>query len=77
MMIDEQELLAAQRHWDAHVSDLLFENDTEKIYRLSIGLLDSESEAEGIEEETLLYSKERFYQFEGGTKESLWLDRVS
>ena len=76
-MLNEQELLAALRQGDAEAFALLFETYSDKIYRLSVGLLENETEAEGIVQETFLRFFERLDQFEGRSKISTWLYRVS
>jgi RNA polymerase sigma-70 factor (ECF subfamily) len=76
-MLNEQELLAALRQGDAEAFTLLFETYSDKIYGLSVGLLENEAEAEGIVQETFLRFFERLDQFEGRSKISTWLYRVS
>lgn len=76
-MLSEQELLSALRRRDADAFTLLFETHSDKIYRLSVGLLENEAEAEGIVQETFLRFIERLDQFEGRSKISTWLYRVA
>ena len=47
-MLDEQQLLAALRHRDPSAFNQLFETYSDKIYRLAVGLLENEAEAEGV-----------------------------
>jgi len=76
-MFDEQELLAALRRHDSDAFTILFETYSDKIYRLAVGLLENELEAEGIVQETFLRFFERIDQFEGRSKVSTWLYRVA
>ena len=76
-MLSEQELLSALRRRDADAFTLLFETYSDKIYRLSVGLLENEAEAEGIVQETFLRFFERLDQFEGRSKIGTWLYRVA
>lgn len=76
-MNSEQELLSALRRRDADAFTLLFETYSDKIYRLSIGLLEDEAEAEGIVQDTFLRFFERLDQFEGRSKVGTWLYRVA
>ena len=76
-MVNEQELLIALRRHDAEAFSLLFETYSDKIYRLSVGLLDNEAEAEGIVQDTFLRFFERLDTFEGRSKIGTWLYRVA
>jgi RNA polymerase sigma-70 factor (ECF subfamily) len=76
-MFSEQELLMTLRHRDADAFTLLFETYSDKIYRLAIGLLEDEAEAEGIVQETFLRFFERLDQFEGRSEVGTWLYRVA
>lgn len=76
-MLNEQELLTALRRGDADAFALLFETYSDKIYRLSVGLLENEAEAEGVVQDTFLRFFERLDQFEGRSKISTWLYRVA
>jgi RNA polymerase sigma-70 factor (ECF subfamily) len=76
-MLSEQELLTALRRREADAFALLFDNYSDKIYRLSVGLLENEAEAEGIVQETFLRFFERLDQFEGRSKVGTWLYRVA
>ncbi len=58
-MHSEQELLTSLRRRDADAFALLFETYSDKIYRLSVGLLEDEVEAEGIVQDTFLRFFER------------------
>lgn len=76
-MLDEQKLLIALRRRDPDAFAVLFENYSDKIYRLAVSLLEDEAEAEGIVQETFMRFFERLDQFEGRSKISTWLYRVS
>lgn len=76
-MLNEQEMLMALRRRDADAFAILFETYSDKIYRLSAGLLEDEAEAEGIVQETFLRFFERPDQFEGRSKIGTWLYRVA
>lgn len=76
-MLNEQELLTALRRGEADAFALLFETYSDKIYRLSVGLLENEAEAEGIVQDTFLRFFERLDRFEGRSKISTWLYRVA
>ena len=76
-MLFEQEQLAALRRRDADAFTLLFETYSDKIYRLSVGLLGDEAEAESIVQETFLRFFEGLDKFEGRSKVGTWLYRVA
>jgi RNA polymerase sigma-70 factor (ECF subfamily) len=76
-MLSEEELLIALRDRDGDAFARLFELYSDKIYRLSVGLLESEAEAEGIVQETFLRFFEKLDQFEGRSKIGTWLYRVA
>ena len=76
-MFDEQELLAALRRRDAAAFSQLFEAYSDRVYRLAVGLLENEVEAEGVVQDTFMRLIERLDQFEGRSKLSTWLYRVA
>ena len=76
-MFDEQELLAALRRRDATAFSQLFEAYSDRVYRLAVGLLENEVEAEGVVQDTFMRLIERLDQFEGRSKLSTWLYRVA
>ena len=76
-MLDEKELLKALRGRDASAFALLFDIYSDKIYRLSVGLLENEAEAEGVVQDTFLRFFEKLYQFEGRSSVGTWLYRVA
>jgi RNA polymerase sigma-70 factor (ECF subfamily) len=76
-MLNELDLLTALRNREPDAFTLLFETYSDKIYRLSVGLLEDEAEAEGIVQETFLRFFERVDLFEGRSKIGTWLYRVA
>ena len=76
-MLDERELLAALRHRDPTAFNQLFEMYSDKIYRLAVGLLENEAEAEEVVQEAFMRLFERLDQFEGRSKLGTWLYRVA
>jgi RNA polymerase sigma-70 factor (ECF subfamily) len=76
-MFDEQELLAALRRRDEAAFSQLFEAYSDRVYRLAVGLLENEVEAEGVVQDTFMRLIERLDQFEGRSKLSTWLYRVA
>lgn len=75
--MDEKELLAALRRRDSDAFTILFETYSDKVYRLAVGLLENEAEAEGVVQDSFLRLFERLDQFEGRSKISTWLYRVA
>ena len=71
--MDEKELLAALRRRDSDAFTILFETYSDKVYRLAVGLLENEAEAEGVVQDSFLRLFERLDQFEGRSKISTWL----
>ena len=76
-MQNEQEMLAALHRRDQAAFSQLFETYSDRIYRLSVGLLENETEAEGVVQDTFLRLFERLDQFEGRSKLGTWLYRVA
>ena len=76
-MLDEQQLLAALRHRDPAAFNQLFETYSDKIYRLAVGLLENEAEAEEVVQDAFMRLFERLDQFEGRSKLGTWLYRVA
>lgn len=73
----EAELLAALRQRQEAAFAYLFETYSDRIYRLAVGLLHDEAEAEGVVQETFLRLFERLDQFEGRSSLGTWLYRVA
>ncbi len=76
-MHNEQELLSALRSRDADAFAILFETYSDRIYRLAVGLLEDEIEAEGVVQDAFMRLFEKLDQFEGRSKLSTWLYRVA
>lgn len=77
MMTDERELVAALRRRDPVAFARLFESNSDKIYRLAVGLLQDESEAEGVVQDTFMRLFEHLDRFEERSMLSTWLYRVA
>ena len=76
-MADESGLIIALRRRDPEAFSLLFEIYSDKIYRLAMGVLGDENEAEVIVQESFLRLFEKLDQFEGRAKLSTWLYRLA
>lgn len=76
-MLDDNQLLTALRQRDPDAFAQLFELYSDKIYRLALGLLEDENEAEGIVQDTFMRLLERLHQFEGRSALGTWLYRVA
>lgn len=77
MMPSEQELVAALRRRDPDAFETLFETYSDKAYRLAVGILEDETEADCVVQDTFLRLLERLDQFEGRAQLSTWLYRVA
>ena len=75
--MNEEELLTALRRRDPDAFTILFEEYSDKLFRLAVGLLENEAEAEGVVQDSFLRLFERLDQFEGRSKLSTWLYRVA
>jgi len=76
-MYTEETLLAALRIRDNDAFQYLFDTYSDKIYRVAIGLLENEAEAEGVVQDSFLKLFQKLDQFEGRSKISTWLYRVA
>ena len=76
-MLDDNQLLTALRQRDPAAFTQLFELYSDKVYRLAMGLLENEDEAEGVVQDTFMRLLERLHQFEGRSKLGTWLYRVA
>lgn len=76
-MHDDHQLLEALRQRDPTAFARLFELYSDKVYRLALGLLEDENEAEGIVQDTFMRLLERLHQFEGRSALGTWLYRVA
>ncbi len=70
-------LLAALRNREPEAFTYLFEQYSDKIYRLSVSLLKEEGAAEGVVQDTFLRLIERLDQFEGRSDLGTWLYRIA
>ena len=76
-MPSEQELVAALRRREPDAFETLFETYSDKAYRLAVGLLENETEADCVVQDTFLRVLERLDQFEARAQLSTWLYRVA
>ncbi len=76
-MHSDQTLVAALRRRDADAFAALFDLYSDKIFRLAVGLLGDEDEAEGIVQDSFLRLFEKLDQFEGRSQLGTWLYRVA
>jgi RNA polymerase sigma-70 factor (ECF subfamily) len=76
-MPSEQELVAALRRREPDAFETLFETYSDKAYRLAVGLLENETEADCVVQDTFLRVLERLDQFEERAQLSTWLYRVA
>jgi len=76
-MLNEQEMMVALRLREPAAFSWLFETYSNKVYRLAVGLLENETEAEGVVQDTFIRLFERLDQFEGRSNLSTWLSRVA
>lgn len=74
---DEVLLLEALRKRDSEAFAYLFNQYSDKIYRLSVSLLKDEVAAEGVVQDTFLRLIERLDQFEGRANLGTWLYRIA
>jgi RNA polymerase sigma-70 factor (ECF subfamily) len=75
--MNDADLLAALRRRDPDAFSVLFEAYSDKVYRLALGMLEDEAEAEGVVQDAFLRLFERLDQFEARSKLSTWLYRVA
>jgi RNA polymerase sigma-70 factor (ECF subfamily) len=68
-MLNEKEMLKALRLRDPAAFSQLFEAFSDRVYRLAVGLLENETEAEGVVQDTFIRLFEKLDQFEGRSKE--------
>lgn len=76
-MTSEERLLAALRRRDPRAFAALFDAYSDKLYRVALGLLADEQEADGVVQDTFLRLFERLDQFEGRARLSTWMYRVA
>ena len=76
-MHDSPNLLADLRRRDPVAFSRLFEACSDRIFRLAVGLLENEDEAEDVVQDTFMRLFEHLEQFEGRANLSTWLYRVA
>lgn len=76
-MQNEADLIAALRRRDAAAFSTLFETYSDKIFRVAVGVLGDEDEAEGVVQDSFLRLFENLDRFEGRARLSTWLYRVA
>jgi RNA polymerase sigma-70 factor (ECF subfamily) len=76
-MQNEADLIVALRRRDSAAFSFLFESYSDKLFRLALGMLGDEDEAEAIVQESFLRLFEKLDQFEGRAKLGTWLYRVA
>jgi RNA polymerase sigma-70 factor (ECF subfamily) len=76
-MKDNVELLVALRRGEAAAFQQLFDAYSDKIYRLTVGLLENETEAEGVVQDTFLRLIEHLDRLKGQANLGTWLYRVA
>ncbi len=75
-MLDEQQLVTDLCRRDPEAFAALFEAYSDKVYRLAMGLLHDEDEAEGVVQDAFLRLFEHLDQFEARARLSTWLYRI-
>lgn len=76
-MHHDQDLILALRRREPAAFAALFEHYSDKLFRLALGMLNDEDEAEGVVQDSFLRLFEKLEQFEGRAKLSTWLYRVA
>jgi len=76
-MIDEKDLLKRLKDGDSNALEIIFDMYSDKIYRLAIGILHDEQQADGVVQDTFLKLITSFESFEGRSSISTWLYRVA
>lgn len=77
MTADEKELVAALRRREPAAFATAFDRYADKIYRLALGLVGDELEADGVVQETFIRLFKRLDSFEGRSSLGTWLYRVA
>jgi RNA polymerase sigma-70 factor (ECF subfamily) len=73
----EETLVSALKQRDPEALAALFECYADKIYRLAVGLVHDEQQADGIVQDTFLALIKHVDRFEGRSQISTWLYRVA
>lgn len=76
-MTDEQALVSALKARDPVALAQLFEQYSDKLYRLAVGLLHDEQQADGVVQNTFVALIAHIDRFEGRSKLGTWLYRVA
>jgi RNA polymerase sigma-70 factor (ECF subfamily) len=77
VMADDEELLTRLRRRDAAAFTEFFETYANRIYRLALGLLKQEDDAEEVVQATFLSAFEAIDRFEPHARLSTWLYRIA
>ncbi len=72
-MFDESTMLSRLRQRDPQVFHACFATYADKVYRLAIGLLKQEEDAEEVAQATFLSAFEAIDRFEAQARVSTWL----
>lgn len=76
-MQDDAMLLTRLRRRDPAAFRAVFEAYSDKIYRLAVGILQNETEADGVVQDTFMRLIEKIETFKGKAKVGTWLYRVA
>jgi len=76
-MPDDRALVADLRRKDADAFNQVFEQYSDRIFRLALGILKSENDAEGVVQDTFLTLFRKLDQFEARSQLGTWLYRVA
>ncbi len=76
-MADDRTLLPALKNRDSKSFAELFERYSDKLYRVAFGILNDESDAEGVVQDTFLKLIENLDDFEARSTLGTWLYRVA
>lgn len=77
MTAEDQELVAALRRREPAAFAAAFDRYADRIFRLALGLLGDELEADGIVQETFVRLFQKLDSFEGRSSLGTWLYRVA
>jgi len=76
-MLNEEILLAGLRQRDPDAFTAVFEQHADKLFRLAVGLLHDEDEAESVVQEAFLRLITKLDSFDGRSRLGTWLYRVT
>jgi RNA polymerase sigma-70 factor (ECF subfamily) len=76
-VVDEAALLTGLRQRDPAALSAIFEQNADRIYRLAVGLLHDEQQADGVVQNTFLSLITHAETFEGRSSIATWLYRVA